>query len=88
MVNGNYADHVRSRVLEAAKYITESKGTIRKTAQKFFVSKSTIHNDLVKRLPVINPEIAAEVHSILAINKAERHIRGGLRTKEKYHAMH
>ncbi|KRU13898.1 Sporulation stage III transcriptional regulator SpoIIID [Clostridium pasteurianum DSM 525 = ATCC 6013] len=77
MINENYADHIRSRALEVAEYMLKSKSTIREAAKKFFISKSTVHNDLVKRLPVINPKIAAEVHEILAINKAERHIRGG-----------
>lgn len=73
----NYSEYVRSRALEIGKYMIETKSTIRKAAKKFCICKSSVHNDLVKRLPEINPQIAAEVHEILAINKAESHIRGG-----------
>ncbi|MGM8277410.1 sporulation transcriptional regulator SpoIIID, partial (plasmid) [Clostridium perfringens] len=58
--------------------------TIRKTAKVFGVSKSTIHKDMTERLPKINPDIAEEAKSILDLNKAERHIRGGKATKLKY----
>ncbi|MCI6691490.1 MULTISPECIES: sporulation transcriptional regulator SpoIIID [unclassified Clostridium] len=77
-------DYIEERVLEVAKYIIESKDTIRKTAKVFGVSKSTIHKDMTERLPKINPTIAKETHSILELNKAERHIRGGNATKIKY----
>lgn len=77
-------DYIEERVLEVAKYIIESKDTIRRTAKVFGVSKSTIHKDMTERLPKINPAIAKETHSILELNKAERHIRGGNATKIKY----
>ena len=77
-------DYIEERVLDVAKYIIESKATIRKTAKVFGVSKSTIHKDMTERLLKINPEIAEEAHLILELNKAERHIRGGDATRMKY----
>ena len=77
-------DYIEERVLEVAQYIIYSIATIRKTAKVFGVSKSTIHKDMTERLPKINPDIAEEAKSILDLNKAERHIRGGKATKLKY----
>ena len=77
-------DDIEERVLEVAQYIIYSRATIRKTAKVFGVSKSTIHKDMTERLPKINPDIAEEAKSILDLNKAERHIRGGKATKLKY----
>ena len=70
-----------------AKYILEKNTTVRQTAKTFGVSKSTIHKDMTERLPKINPIIAEKTHSILELNKAERHIRGGKATKLKYKAI-
>ena len=53
----------------------------------FGVSKSTIHKDMTERLPKINPAIAEQTHSVLELNKSERHIRGGKATKMKYKAI-
>lgn len=80
-------DYIEERVLEVAKYIIESKATIRKTAKIFGVSKSTVHKDITERLPKINPAVAKEAREILELNKAERHIRGGRATKLKYKAV-
>jgi putative DeoR family transcriptional regulator (stage III sporulation protein D) len=77
-------DYIEERVLEVAKYIIDSKATIRRTAKMFGVSKSTVHKDITERLPKINPQIAKEAKDILDLNKAERHIRGGRATKMKY----
>lgn len=77
-------DYIEERVLEVARYIIESKATIRKTAKVFGVSKSTIHKDMTERLPKINPQVAQEAKDILDLNKSERHIRGGKATKMKY----
>lgn len=54
------------------------------TAKKFGISKSTVHKDMVDRLQHINPSLASQVRVVLDINKSERHIRGGMATKEKY----
>ena len=62
----------------------ETKATVRQTAKKFGVSKSTVHKDLTSRLVQVNPGLAAEARKILDVNKSERHIRGGMATREKY----
>ncbi|MDO4482609.1 MAG: sporulation transcriptional regulator SpoIIID [Bacillota bacterium] len=77
-------DYIEERVLELANYILETKSTVRAAAKKFGVSKSTVHQDITSRLAEINPGLAAEVKSVLDNNKAERHIRGGNATREKY----
>ena len=75
-------------MLELARYILETKATVRSAAQKFRVSKSTVHKDITERLLEINPALAAEVKIILDNNKAERHIRGGNATQKKYQETH
>ncbi len=77
-------DYIEERVFELAHYIIDSKSTVRNAAKKFNISKSTVHKDVTERLIKINPSLAKEVSKILEENKAERHIRGGLATKEKY----
>jgi len=77
-------DYIEERVLELAEYILENKSTVRCAAKKFNVSKSTVHKDNTERLCEINPALAKDVHCVLNQNKAERHIRGGLATREKY----
>ena len=77
-------DYIEERALELAQYIIDTNATVRATAKKFRVSKSTVHKDITERLHEINPGLAAEVKAVLDSNKAERHIRGGMATKEKY----
>lgn len=77
-------DYIEKRVLDVAKYIIDTKSTIRKTAKVFGVCKSTVHSDMTDRLPEIDPVMAEKTHSILEKNKAERHIRGGMATKNKF----
>ena len=77
-------DYIEERVLELAGYIIETGATVRAAAKKFRISKSTVHKDITERLLEINPGRAAQVKTVLDNNKAERHIRGGLATKEKY----
>ena len=75
---------VEKRAVELAEYIIENKTTVRAAAKKFGVSKSTVHMDVSERLKKLNPSLYNEVREILDINKAERHIRGGLATKQKF----
>ena len=75
---------IDERAIELAHYIIDSKDTVRGTAKKFGISKSTVHKDVSERLKKINPVLAREVRIILDENKAERHIRGGMATKLKY----
>ena len=77
-------DYIEERVLELAQYIIDTKSTVRAAAKKFRVSKSTVHKDVTERLLEINPGLASEVKDVLENNKAERHLRGGMATKEKY----
>lgn len=79
-------DYIESRVYEIAQYILATSCTVRAAAKKFEVSKSTVHKDLVERLPNLSQSMADEVRKVLDENKAERHIRGGLATKAKYEA--
>lgn len=75
---------VEQRAVELAEYIIENKTTVRATAKKFGISKSTVHMDVSERLKKVNPSLYNDVRKILDINKAERHIRGGLATKQKF----
>ena len=81
-------DYIEERAIEIASYMIEEKATVRQTARKFGISKSTVHKDMVDRLVQINPELAGEVREVLNVNKQERHIRGGLATREKYLHQH
>lgn len=76
--------YIEERAIQIGTYIIDSNATVRQTAKRFGVSKSTVHKDCAERLVYINPSLAEEVRKVLDINKAERHIRGGMATKEKY----
>lgn len=76
--------NMEERAQELALYIIENKSTVRAAAQKFGISKSTVHKDLSERLPAINRNLYQQVKEILNENKAERHIRGGIATRKKY----
>lgn len=80
--------YIEERVIKTAQYIIETKATVRQTARKFGVSKSTVHKDVTSRLELIDPVLANEARQVLDVNKQERHIRGGLATKEKYLHQH
>ena len=67
-----------------AHYIIDHNTTVRATAKEFHISKSTVHKDVTDRLKKINPTIYAQVKQVLDLNKSERHIRGGIATREKY----
>lgn len=81
-------EDIEKRALEIGHYIVEKSATVRQTASVFRVSKSTVHKDVTERLPAIDHTLADEVRTVLNVNKAERHIRGGLATKEKYLHAH
>jgi len=72
------------RAVKLGRYIADSKSTVRATAKKFGVSKSTVHTDITVRLKKIDPALFGEVRKVLDVNKEERHIRGGIATREKY----
>ena len=76
-------DYIEERAIEAANYIIDTRATVRQTADKMGISKSTVHKDITERLVRIRPMLA-QARVVLDANKAERHIRGGLATREKY----
>ena len=75
---------IEERACDLALYIIENQGTVRSAAKKFGISKSTVHKDLSQRLPGFNRPLYLQVKDVLEQNKAERHIRGGIATREKY----
>lgn len=75
---------VEQRAVELAEYIIENKTTVRDAAKKFGVSKSTVFVDVSERLKKLNPGLYNDVRKVLDVNKAERHIRGGMATKQKF----
>ena len=77
-------DYIEERAVSIANYIIDNNATVRQTAKEFGVSKSTVHKDCTERLMLINPILAKQARKVLDVNKSERHIRGGLATKEKY----
>lgn len=81
-------DYIEERVMELAHYIIENKSTVRATAKRFNVSKSTVHKDVSERLLRLNPVLSKSVRSVLNENKSERHIRGGQATRDKYMKLH
>ena len=70
-------EYIEERAMESA----------RQAAKVFGISKSTVHKDVTERLEVINPGLAGEIRKVLDVNKAERHLRGGMATREKYSHM-
>ena len=58
------------------------------TPVKTIVIVTSIHKDVTERLLEVNPALAVEVKNVLENNKAERHLRGGMATREKYLHAH
>ncbi len=75
---------IEQRACDLAVYMIETGATVRNAAKKFGISKSTVHKDLSQRLPQCNKSLYRQVRSVLDLNKAQRHIRGGLATRAKY----
>ncbi|MGN0350596.1 MAG: sporulation transcriptional regulator SpoIIID [Roseburia sp.] len=80
--------YIEERAIEIARYIIDNNTTVRQAAKHFGISKSTVHKDCTERLVQVNPSLASEVRKVLDVNKSERHIRGGMATKEKYLHQH
>lgn len=76
--------NIEQRACDLAVYIIENKSTVRAAATQFGISKSTVHKDITERLSKVNPALYRQVRELLDLNKAERHIRGGLATRRKY----
>ena len=77
-------EYIEKRVIEVCDYMIETGATVRQAANRFGVSKSTIHKDLVERLPELDKSRYEQVKAVLENNKAERHLRGGEATRQKY----
>ncbi len=75
---------IEERAIRLAEYITENRATVRAAAKKFGISKSTVHKDITERLESVSPELYTQVRGLLEQNKAERHIRGGMATRDKF----
>ena len=75
------------RAVTLGRYIIENNATVRQTAKVFHISKSTVHKDVTKRLQQVNAALQEEVRHVLEQNKQERHIRGGMATREKYEKL-
>ncbi|HJH62740.1 MAG TPA: sporulation transcriptional regulator SpoIIID [Firmicutes bacterium] len=76
--------NIEERACRMAQYIIENKATVRAAARAFGISKSTVHKDLAERLPAFNRPLYLQVKAVLEVNKAQRHIRGGIATRKKY----
>ena len=76
--------HTPSRAEEIGKFVSDTGATVRAAAQRFGVSKSTVHKDVSERLQTVNPQLYGQVRHVLEVNKAQRHIRGGIATRKKY----
>ena len=76
--------NLEERAAALAQYIIENKATVRAAAAKFGISKSTVHKDISERLPLCNRALYLQAKEVLEINKAQRHIRGGIATRKKY----
>ena len=75
---------IDERVVMLGKYIAETGATVRAAAERFGISKSTVHKDVSRRLKNLDFDLFIKVSEILSTNRAERHIRGGMATKIKY----
>ena len=76
--------YIEKRAIEVAEFIVKSNATVRETAKKFGISKSTVHKDITERLLKIDTVLADKARKVLEINKSDRHIRGGMATRRKY----
>ena len=77
-------ENIEERACNLAVYMIENRATVRAAAKKFGISKSTVHKDLSERLALYNRPLYLQVKQVLEVNKAERHIRGGIATRKKY----
>ena len=81
---GVLKENMEERAERLALYIIENRATVRAAAQKFGISKSTVHKDISERLPMFNRPLYLQVTEVLDVNTAQRHIRGGIATRRKY----
>ena len=80
-------EYIEERIIKCAEYIVETGCTVRACSAHFSISKSTVHKDVSERLQEIDKQLFEKVRAVLDFNLSERHIRGGIATREKY-AVH
>ena len=78
---------MEERACDLALYMIENRATVRDAAKKFGISKSTVHKDISERLPLFNRPLYLQAKEVLDVNKAQRHIRGGIATRKKYRGI-
>ena len=81
-------EDLEQRACDLAVYMIENRATVRAAAKHFGISKSTVHKDLTERLEYVNRGLYEQAKAVLNLNKQERHIRGGMATREKYKKPH
>ena len=74
----------KERCVLLGEYVAAHRATVRCAAKEFGISKSTVHKDISERLPQFNRTLYLQVKEVLDVNKAQRHIRGGIATRKKY----
>ena len=79
-------EYIRERCRAVGVYLAETGCTVRAAAQKFGISKSSVHKDVTDRLKAVDQRLFEQVRQVLSVNKAQRHIRGGEATMRKYKA--
>ena len=79
---------IYERTLDEARYIARTGATVRQAAMVFGVGKSTVHQDMIRRLPGLNEDLCAQVMAVMDKNLSERHIRGGHATRRRYKNIH
>ena len=77
-------DYIEERARKCAEYIVATGCTVRACSAHFSISKSTVHKDVSERLKYIDEDLYERAQKVLALNLSERHIRGGIATREKY----
>ena len=80
-------DYLTERILSEGEYIANNGATVRDAGKHFGVGKSTVHKDMTERLKYIDKNLYDRVIEVLQINKKERHLRGGIATKNKYKGL-
>lgn len=79
-----YISSGKERCVILATYLVENNSTVRAAAAHFGISKSTVHKDVTQTLKRVNKQLYYKVKELLAVNKQERHLRGGEATRLKY----
>ena len=77
-------EYIEERAVKCAEYIVATGCTVRACSAHFSISKSTVHKDVSERLKYIDVDLYERARKVLELNLSERHIRGGMATREKY----